>query len=135
MRSVLVWLALVLAMSTAAADRARVRQKPSAPVALSLTVTGDVVTLDAVATRDVTALELRLGAEVSRFGPTRAGQRRRLEARIAVPTPGGIDVIGSARTGGRNRVTSIRLGSPAAEQPRRFELRTVAGKPVAEVRE
>lgn len=145
MRSVLLSTAVVLAVIAAPARADRVRHhKPSAPVTLTLSsrpapeAGAHLVVLDAVATRDVPAIELRLAGESVRFGATRAGQHRRLEARIEVAAGAGSDVLGSARVGAagrvRSRTASIRIGA-AAEKPRPFVLRTVNGKTIAEVRE
>jgi hypothetical protein len=130
-----VFLVALLALAGPAAA-----EKPTVPVALTLSSRpaadgGTLVALEAVAHRDVPALELALGDERVQFGATRAGERRRIEARIAVPASG-IDVTGGARTGTagrvRTRVTSIRLGPAAPARP--FARRTVFGRPVAEVR-
>ena len=145
MRFVLLSTSLVLAVIAAPARADRGHEKPTAPVTMTLTERAApdagvrIVTIDAVATRDVPAIELRIGTESARFGATRAGQHRRLEARIAITAGDGADVIGSARTGTggrvRSRTQAIRVGAPAPEKARPFVIRTVDGKHVAEVRE
>jgi hypothetical protein len=148
MQSVLISTALVLAViaAPARADRAH-PPKPSAPVTLTMTARPStdagvrIVTIDAVATRDVPAIELRIDGASTRFGATRAGEHRRFEARIAITAAvaagAGVDVIGSARVGTgtrvRSRTTSVRIG--AAAKPAPFVVRTVDGKSIAEVRE
>jgi hypothetical protein len=145
MRPALLSTALVLAAMAVPASADRPRQtrrhdKPGAPVALTITshpaVDGSrVVVLDAVPTRDVPAIELRLASETVRFGVTRAGEHRTLEARV--PADAASDVIGAARvgTGGsiRSRAISLRVAPATADKP--HVLYTVKGRAVAEVRE
>jgi hypothetical protein len=145
MRPALLSTALVLAVmaAPAAGDRsrpARRHEKPGAPVALTLTSrpAADgmrVVVLDAVPSRDIPAIELRLATETVRFGATRAGERRTLEARVAADTAS--DVVGAARVGTgdrvRTRAISMRVAPATADRP--HVLYTVKGRAVAEVRE
>ena len=145
MRPALLSTALVLAAmaAPASADRprpSRRHEKPGAPVALTLTSQPAaagvrVVVLDAVPTRDVPAIELRLGSETVRFGATRAGEHRTLEARV--PADAASDVIGAAKVGTgssvRTRAISMRVAPASADKP--HVLYTVKGRAVAEVRE
>jgi hypothetical protein len=137
-------LALALASASPGFADSRRSDKPSAPVTLVLRSIpdgdGHRVILDATATRDVPAIELRVAGASARFGATRAGQVRRLETRVVVPATTGIEVVGAARVGTgarmRNRVTALRVGAPAAapaEKPDRVVW--VNGRAVAEVRE
>jgi hypothetical protein len=144
MRPALLSTALVLAAMAAPApahaDRGRHRSKPSAPVTLTITSSTPadgvrIVVLDATPTRDVPAIELVLGDQTVRFGATRAGQHRTLEARIPADTTD--DVIGAARVGTtgavRTRAIALQLAAKPAAKP--YVLYTVKGRAVAEVRE
>jgi hypothetical protein len=145
MRPALLSTALVLAAmaAPASADKprsSRAHHKPSAPVALTITSRAAtagvrVVVLDAVATRDVPAIELTLAGTSVRFGATRAGEHRTLEATIPADTA--TDVIGAARvgTGGSSRSRAIALKVAPAEREKPYMLYTVKGRAIQEVRE
>ena len=137
-------LALALASASPGFADTRRAEKPTAPVTLVLRAEpdgdGHRVFLEATATRDVPAIELRVAGASARFGATRAGQVRRLETRVVVPANTGVEVVGAARVGAgarmRNRVTALRVGAPApaaAEKP--YRVVWVNGRPVAEVGE
>ncbi|MBA2544888.1 MAG: hypothetical protein H0V17_34920 [Deltaproteobacteria bacterium] len=123
----------------AVADRADRPRKPSAPVRVYLDskpVTGGYeVRLVAVPTRDVPAIELMLGDKKLAFGATVVGQRRELVTRISVRGGEGLDVIGSASADGRNKVTSLRVGTQPAQRKRSTTIRTLPdGREIQEVR-
>ena len=133
---------VVAVAAIAVIARPAAADKPTAPVALSLSSRpaadgGTLVVLEAVPRLDVPAIELAIGDTHARFGATRAGERRRLEATISVPA-GGIDVTGVARTGTagrvRTRIASLRLGPAAVVPDRPIAIRTVFGRRVTEVR-
>ena len=138
MRPALLSTALMLAImaAPAAADRGRRhRSKPSAPVTLTITAAPGadgtrVVVLDAVPTRDVPAVELEVAGQSARFGATRAGEHRTLEARI--PAAATDDIIGAARvgatsaTGIRSRTVALRFAPVAAEKS--YTVVTVKGR-------
>jgi hypothetical protein len=142
-RLVAATLALALASASPGFADPR-RDKPTAPVTLVLRAEADGdghrVFLEATATRDVPAIELRVGAATARFGATRAGQVRRLETRVVVPASSGVEVVGAARVGAgarmRTRVAALRVGAPAAEPAEKpYRVVWVNGRPVAEVGE
>jgi len=130
-------LLLVLALTaTVAADPVH---KPSAPVAVSLASRavqdGYVVTLVAVPTRAVPALELTLAGEHLRFGETAKGQRRELSMRIRIAAGEGRDVIGGALVAGRSKAAVLRVGARRKATPKRTTTRTLPdGREVEEVR-
>lgn len=111
-RFVVLTLVLGLFVVPAAADRSP--RKPSAPVDVRVESTaiagGYQVRLVAIPTRDVPALELTLAGKQLSFGPTAAGQRRELVTTVSVRAGEGLDVVGAARAGGRNRVELVRVG-------------------------
>jgi hypothetical protein len=125
---------LALVAGPAAADRS---EKPSAPVTLRIDAKpiagGYRLTLVAVATRAVPAVELKLAGKRIAFGATAAGETRTLVTEVSGDA---LDVLGSATAGGRNRVTSLRIGGVAQQQKtKRTVTRTLPdGRTVAESR-
>lgn len=124
---------LVLGLGTALA-------KPTAPVAVRLSATpvkgGYQVTLIATATHDVPALVLALAGKRVAFPATRAGQVRTLVATVAVAPGAGVDVVGVAAAGGRNRAEIVHVGAPAkpAAPPPAITRTLPDGRDIAEVR-
>lgn len=138
------WLLLVVfalgGCATEAPDRparsSRTSHKPTAPVELAIdtvaSARGFEVTLRATPTRDVDAVELRLGNHSRGFGATKAGVTRVVSASVA---PG--EVIGEARVAGRSKAIVAHVGVPAP-QPQLRPTRRVTlpgGIDVAEVRQ
>ncbi len=139
-RFVLVTLVLGLCWSLAGADPAHPhRLKPSAPVDVwidSRPVSGGYeVRLVAIPTRDVPTLEINVAGKQVAFGPTSAGQRRELVTKVLVRSGEGIDVIGGAIAGGRNRAAVLRVGQPAQRASKRPTIYTLSdGRQISEVR-
>lgn len=131
-------LTLLLGLSAAvSADRSP--RKPSAPVEVRLeskaVAGGYEVRLVAVPTRDVPELELSLAGKQLAFGATSTGQRRELVAVVRVRAGDGLDVIGSARAGGRNRAELIRVGKAQVRAAKRVDIVTLPdGRQIGEVR-
>jgi hypothetical protein len=130
-------LAILLAI-TASAIAGPVR-KPSAPVQVTIesrpVAGGYVVTLVAVPTRAVPAVELEVAGKSLVFGATAAGQRRVLVTRVVVPAGAGVDLVGSAAAANRNKAVVLRVGAPKAEAPKRGVTRTLPdGREVEEIR-
>lgn len=138
MKPLLIVVVLVISGAIAAAERRS--EKPGAPIALRLDAVaapgGYLVTLTAVATRAVPAVELAVAGQRVAFGPTAAGQSREWVVKVASRPGDALDVIGSAAAAGRNRVASVHLGAAAAQhKPRRTVVRTLPdGREVAEAR-
>ncbi len=119
--------------------------KPSAPVELSLATQalggGDYrVTLTAHPTRDVPALALVLDGRSEQLGAVRAGETRRLTARVHLAEGDGRDVVAGAATGTgnhrRSRAAVARVGAPAVAQ-KSLPVRVITlsdGTQIAEVR-
>lgn len=131
--------------SLALAERPRprpdqIRPKPSAPVTVTLdskvVADGYEVRLVAIPTRDVPTLELVLAGKTQTFGATLAGQRRELVVRVAVRAGEGLDVVGSASAGGRNKAQLLRVGKERPRAPKRpTTIRTLPdGREIQEVR-
>lgn len=122
----------------AAADRSN--RKPSAPVEVRLdskaVAGGYEVRLVAIPTRDVPAVELTLAGKQLSFGATAAGQRRELVTTVIVRAGEGLDVVGSARAGGRNRAQIVRVGKAGQQRAAKpvtvYTLRD--GRQIGEVR-
>lgn len=131
-------LTLLLGLSAgASADRSP--RKPSAPVDVRLeskAVSGGYeVRLVAVPTRDVPAIELSLAGKQLAFGATAMGQRRELVTLVRVRAGDGLDVVGAARAGGRNRAELIRVGKAQPRATKRVDVVTLPdGRQIGEVR-
>lgn len=117
--------------------------KPTAPVVVYLharpVAAGVEVTLVAVPTRDLPALELDLGTAHTKLGATARGRARSLTATFAVKDGEGLDVVGSATTRDgkrfRNAPALIRIGTPAPVEKPTGTLRTLPnGTVIDEVR-
>ena len=130
--------------SSAIADRARHR-KPAAPVTLTATARQDArgwrIVVDAVATREVTSLELSLpGGAPARFARTAVGVHRRSEFPVRL-VGAGMDVVAAARVTGafgtRTAAVVVRVGAPAAAVRSRepTTVHTRDGRDIAETRE
>jgi hypothetical protein len=93
------------------------------------------VTLTAVPTRAVPALELSLAGKKLRFGATAAGQRRDFTVHVPVAAGAGADVVGSASASGRNKAAVLRVGAARAQAVKRAVPRTLPdGSVVSEAR-
>ncbi|MEO8704809.1 MAG: hypothetical protein ABI867_32455 [Kofleriaceae bacterium] len=129
---------LLIAVAMALAAGPAVAEKPSAPVTLHLDAQpvagGYQVTLVAVATRAVPALELRLAGKRIAFGATAAGERRELVAQVAVAPGDPLDVLGAARADGRGRVTSVHVGTAKQKAARPVTRTLPDGRTVREAR-
>ncbi len=136
------WVLCVVAIcaSTASAER---HYKPSAPVQVRLesraVAGGYQVTLVAIPTRAVPAIELSLGGKQLAFTATAAGQPRQLTVQVAVAPGTGTDVVGSAAVGSagarRNKAAVLRLGARKIAAPVHTVTRRLPdGRSVAEVR-
>jgi hypothetical protein len=128
---------LAVLASTASAER---RGKPTAPVEVRLesrvVAGGYSVTLVAIPTIAVPRVEISLAGKSVVFAATAAGQRRELTVPVTVARGAGVDVVGSARVGTRNRAAVLRVGVARAEAPRFTVTRTLPdGRQVAEVRQ
>jgi hypothetical protein len=136
---VMVALGCIGTAGSASAERSVRSQKPSPPVTVHLESVlvpgGYQVKLVAVPTRAVPAIELSLAGKRIGFAATAAGQRRELVMRVPVGAGAGVDVIGSASIGGRNKAAVLRVGVARLEAPKRTVIRRLPdGREVAEVR-
>lgn len=96
---------------------------------------GYEVRLVAVPTRDVPAIELTLAGKHLAFGATAAGQRRELVTTVSVRAGEGLDVVGSARAGGRNRAELVRVGKGQQRAAKPVTVYTLRdGRQIGEVR-
>jgi hypothetical protein len=53
------------------------------------------------------------------FGAVAANDRRELSTRVMVPDGTGLDVVGSATAGGRNKAALLRVGTAAVRAQKR----------------
>jgi len=130
-------LGLCWLVSDAGADRKQL--KPAAPVDVRLESKavpgGYEVRLIAIPTRDVPGIELTLAGKQLTFGATATGQRRELVTKVLVRGDEGLDVVGSAATGGRNRASVLRVGKPLQRAAKRVQVYTMPdGRQIGEVR-
>ena len=135
-RFVLVTLAMGLLCAPASADR---KLKPSAPVEIRLESraikSGYEVRLIATPTRDLPTLELTLAGKQVSYGATAAGQVRELVTEVPMRGVEGLDVVGSARAGGRNRAQILRVGKPKLRAAKQVKIYTLPdGRQIGEVR-
>ena len=135
-RFVLVTLVMGLLCAPASADR---KLKPSAPVEIRLeskAVTGGYeVRLIATPTRDVPTLGLTLAGKQVTYGATVAGQSRELVTKVPMRGVEGLDVVGSASAGGRNRASILRVGKPKLRAAKPVTVYTLPdGRQIGEVR-
>jgi hypothetical protein len=102
----------------------------------SKAVTGGYeVRIVAIPTRDVPTIELSLAGKRVSFGATAAGQRRELTTVVIVRPSEGADIIGSARTAGRNRAEVLRVGAAKQRAVKRVNTVTLPdGRQIGEVR-
>ena len=133
MRILLIVLELV---STASAAPTR---KPSAPVEVSIEAkplaTGYLVTLTAIPTSVVSAIELDVAGRTVTFAATAAGQQRVITAWVPVAVGTGLDVVGGARVGGRHKAALVHVGAVARVAPKRSVVRVLPdGREIEEVR-
>jgi hypothetical protein len=125
------------------APGARGHAKPSAPVQVRLesrpVAGGYEVTLVAVPTRAVPALELSLAGKRLAFAATAAGQPRTLTVQVPVAAGAGADLVGGAAIGSgnqrRTKAAVLRVGALLQQAPSHPVTRTLPdGRSVAEVR-
>jgi hypothetical protein len=114
-------------------------KKPSAPVDVRITsrpvAGGYQVRLIAIAMRDVPEIELSLAGKKLSFGATAEGQRRELVTTVAVKSGEGLDVVGSARAGGRSRAEVLHVGQATERKLKQPTIVTLPdGRQISEVR-
>jgi hypothetical protein len=96
---------------------------------------GYEVTLVAVPTRDVPMLQLSIAGRKMSFGAVAANDRRELTTRVVVPDGTGLDVVGSATAGGRNKAALLHVGAAILRAPKRTVAHTMPdGRRVKESR-